>query len=498
MWRARFEVGVPPRLPLYSAPMGRDPTSLRRCAQEPIDELLRVVRGGLCHRCGACVGICPVGALGLDGEGWPVRRGACNGCGLCVTICSGLGVDFGALGRAVFGPEYTYGDPLGVHRAAYVAHACDPEIRWAGTSGGVVTQLLTYLLETGRIRGALVAVDDPHDPSRGCGKLARTRSELLAGARSRYTTTPILSALGEAARDDGPLAAVALPCHAHALRRLQQVNPAWRSRLALVVGLYCHFNPGCKGVREVASLVAPGKKLVRVAFRSKAQGGWPRASMMMFFSDGSEWASPHGPADSVTVMGRLFPLGRCLWCVDALAELADLAVGDPWIRDERGDWKYRSPEGWSSVLVRTKTAEELFQAAREDGVLRADSIEPGEILDGQSAMILEKKLEVPARLAWRRAFGLAVPFYSPLPPRPPLRYFFRAGWTLAGRTLPAVPLLRRAAARVLFSPVGAALVRFRAAQKRRRAARRIRRRQRAKLAAQSAEGPQTAAPGALR
>ncbi|OQX04812.1 MAG: (Fe-S)-binding protein [Desulfobulbaceae bacterium A2] len=42
-----------------------------------------------CFQCGACTGICPVGALSLQRPGMEVLFDPerCTGCGLCVTVC---------------------------------------------------------------------------------------------------------------------------------------------------------------------------------------------------------------------------------------------------------------------------------------------------------------------------------------------------------------------------------------------------------------------------
>ena len=41
---------------------------------------------GLCHRCGACVAVCPHDALFLW-NGRLVVNEACSACGRCVTVC---------------------------------------------------------------------------------------------------------------------------------------------------------------------------------------------------------------------------------------------------------------------------------------------------------------------------------------------------------------------------------------------------------------------------
>ncbi|MBN1269065.1 MAG: Coenzyme F420 hydrogenase/dehydrogenase, beta subunit C-terminal domain [Kiritimatiellae bacterium] len=440
---------------------------------EPVEGILQIVRDGLCHRCGACVGFCPAGTFGLDQDGYPIKVADCTRCGLCVRICSGAAVDYQAIGAGMFGPGYRYGSPLGQLRTTHVAHAADAAVRWAGTSGGVVTQLLVHLLATGRIKGAVVAIQDPDDPTRGKGFIARTREELIEAARSRYTTTPSLAVLREIAPDDGPCAVVGVPCQVHAIRAAQMISRTWRDRLPLVIGLYCHFNPPCLATREIISTLAPGKTLQDIVYRHKGHRGWPEDTVFATFTDGSTWLSPHGPAESVTVLGMLYPLGRCLLCLDAAAEFADISVGDPWIRAETGDWKYSAREGWSGVIVRTEPGARAFSEAVAQGVLEELPVTPEEIVDGQYPMIREKKLDVPFRLAARKALRLPVPAYGADLPRITLKRAWRGVHFFASRLIPVCPPLRRLLARFIFSPLGAKLVKLRAAQKKRTAARRL-------------------------
>ena len=53
--------------------------------------LSKIVDGGLCHRCGSCIGICPTKVLGLDNEEYPAvhNLSACTDCDLCVRVCPG-------------------------------------------------------------------------------------------------------------------------------------------------------------------------------------------------------------------------------------------------------------------------------------------------------------------------------------------------------------------------------------------------------------------------
>lgn len=432
--------------------------------------ILKCVRDGLCHRCGACVGFCPAGTFALQ-DGYPVQAGECVRCGTCVKVCSGLAVDYPALGRQVYGEGgYAFGPTMGPVRGVWLAAAAEPAVRRRGASGGAITQLLLHWLETGRIKGALVVVEDPDEPARGKGMIARTREDLLCSAQSRYTTAPSLAALREIRAEEGPFALVGLPCQIHALRQRQATDARWRARVPWTIGLFCHYNLPWESSKLAAALVAPkGERLAHANFRQRDERGWPDNSLEFVFTDGSRWRSPYGPAQTFNVMSRVSPLGRCLQCLDATAELADFGVGDPWIRDADGGWKYHDSDGWSVLVAHTARGEQLVREALAAGALTGRTIPAAEVERGQRSMMVEKKERTAFRLRVRRALGWPVPRYPmPLPATAPaqrrkeLIFWFT-------RLAPVVPAVQRWLVRLGFSPLGGWLVRRRMANRKRAA-----------------------------
>lgn len=438
-----------------------------------VDGIMKVVRRGLCHRCGACIGMCPAGTYEADENAHPKQVRDCIYCNICVQVCSGLAVDYETLGEKFYHGDYKFGSLMGPVRAAYVGNCTDESIRQKAASGGVITGLLVHLLETGQIKGALVTVGNPREPSQGMGIIARTREQLLESAQSRYTTAPSLSALLEIKDEEGPFALVGLPCQVHSLRKRQVIDPRWRKRIPLVIGLLCHYNIPFTATKEAAEMLAPkGAHLVKARSRERDERGWPHNTLELTFSDGSKWRSPVGPAPTFNVLSRCVPLGRCLTCMDATAEFADFSIGDPWIRDEFGNWKYDVPGGRSAVLVRTDAGEEALQDAVAAGKLELKPIPAHEVEQGQHAMMSEKKRRVAIRLHLRKRFGLAVPRYT-VPLATPtgedvvkeIRFWFTR---LIGIWKP----VRRLFMRLGFSRFGVYMIDRRIAKRRRQAARR--------------------------
>lgn len=96
----------------------------------------------ICSSCGLCEGVCPVEAVELkeDGRGFPrpITNRSCIKCGKCAAACPhGMGGDnlTGECGWRDYS-QYVYG------------HSMDESLRKKAASGGITTELLTYLLDT--------------------------------------------------------------------------------------------------------------------------------------------------------------------------------------------------------------------------------------------------------------------------------------------------------------------------------------------------------------
>lgn len=413
----------------------------------------KIVREGLCVRCGACVGLCPRHVLTLDADGFPaVIRGqrACRDCGACMAACPAH-VDFPGLSQAVFGEVSAPRDAVGIVRRVCVGRTTDPEIWRRSASGGVATGLLISMLARGEIADALVCEMDPGHPCEPRSFLARTREEILRGAQSKYTVVPHLRLLGEVARGSRPAAIVGLPCHLHAYRTLAQAEPATDQRVVLAIGLACHSALEPAATQELLAVrgISP-ENVARLEYR----GGdaWP-GGIRATLADGRVCALHPGHIKyAFNLLHYLYAPPRCLACIDFSAEFSDLTVMDPWIRDETGRHPY--PGGWSLVLVRTARGEEALARGVADGSLEVQDV-PRRWLPSQfDPMVRHKKIEAPMRIERLRRQGRPFPQYRVEFPPAAIGPRLAEGLNGILRRLGAFRVLRRLAMRLAFSRAG--------------------------------------------
>lgn len=414
-------------------------------ASRPVDTLIeRVVRRGLCARCGSCVAACPAGVISMRdplGDCLPVAGDGCTACGMCLAACPGDQMLFEPFERELFGSPAADAR-LGSFRTIRLAHAADHAVRRAGASGGVVTALLLDLLARGETRGAVVFGPHESEPWHGTGRIARTRGETLAAAQSRYHLSPLNETLAGRGAGGEPLAYVGLPCQVHGLRRLARAGWTGAAGLDPVIGIYCGNNLRYAATRAILRKlgVRRPEDAVYLAWR---EGKWP-GSFLVRTGDGRERSIPKPHFNQAI---PFYVNRRCLFCVDLANELADVSVGDGWAREGEGG------EGWSIVIARSERGERLVARAITEGTIVAEGVDPAAAaLMHAHAFDLKKRGGFLRIGLWAR-FGCAVPRCDRRPPR------VGAGRRIAEALVSAqFAFCSSAAGRALFAvlPLGAA------------------------------------------
>jgi coenzyme F420 hydrogenase subunit beta len=398
---------------------------------------------GLCMQCGTCVAVCPTRAVSLD---WSVATGyrvaidrvRCTDCGTCLEACPGPGVDFrpGAWWRERNAGAATR-DFLGPWRRLWIGWASDPEVRHFGSSGGVATAILAGLLEKDLADAVLAVGLSEEQPLQAVGRICRSPAEVAACRGSKYNVVPVNTLLRTVLHEPGRYVLVGLPCHVQGLRLAQRRSRRLRERVVLTLGIFCGLT-GEPRATEVAALHAglDPEDLASVSYRGP---GWPGGMRLVTRDGGVSWCDYPQYYDR-QVAAHTPP--RCRVCPDALAELADISVGDTWLD------RFEGCDGVSDLIVRTPAGERSAAAVRDR--LRLEDATPDVMVGSQAETYLVKRDILRGRLALRAAAGRPNPAYAGLDLRAHARDI-----ALAARDIARERLHRRLADRRYPSPPAA-------------------------------------------
>lgn len=331
-----------------------------------IDE---VVDNLLCTQCGTCVSVCPVQAIEMHETPAGMLVGIahdkkCIACGLCRRFCPGATLNLNL---------DDFGDPFrGNISGAYVGHCIDGTLRSTGQSGGVVSGLLLYLLETGRINAALVSTMPQDGSLRPKSVLARTKEEICSAQGSKYCPVPLNSTLRHIQPGE-IIATVGVPCQIHGIHNLERGNSALVAGIQYKIGLFCDRTLHYTCIDKMASKAR--LKLADIAgieYRSKAKSGWPGdVSFKLHSGDIRYFPSTHR-----TRLKEYFTPPCCRLCFDKTNILSDLSIGDAWGVSE-------TSKGDSVIIARNEKGVSLLMDACDKGYLEVEPFDVDSILKAQ-------------------------------------------------------------------------------------------------------------------
>ncbi len=298
-----------------------------------------IIKTGACVECGSCVEGCPIDVLTgeyIEGKYTPTLIGKCNACGICYAMCP----------RTFYVKEVNVGDYL----SAWKVRSLGDHPR---QDGGGVTAILSHMLDSGAIEGAVV-VGQSDRPWMPAAKLVKDKTELLESGGTIYTHAPIVQEMLKGFKEGmSSLAVVGTACNIDAVNKMQ-THPAGlfqvdKKARVFRISLFCMESfdyEKLKGFLKKEKVNID--KVDRFAI-SKGQ------FKITIGDDEKSWPVADLNAIAAT---------SCSYCHDLTGMNSDISCGN-----------IGSDEGWTTVLIRSAHGEKVFKEVVKAGLVEAEKIE---------------------------------------------------------------------------------------------------------------------------
>jgi coenzyme F420 hydrogenase subunit beta len=353
--------------------------------------LRRILKADCCTGCGACASVSggvitmamtPAGVLRPQAVG-PLPDATD---GIISDICPG--VRLAQTSRE--GNDHPLWGPL---IAVRTGAATDPDLRHHASSGGALSALLVYLLDTGSVDRIVQVAASTASPIENATVETVCAEGVRRAAGSRYGPSAPLADLDRQLASPGRFALVGKPCDIAAARALARHDARVAEKVPVMLSFFCAGVPSLHGTQAILDrLKVDAGALATFRYRGD---GWPGRCTAMLSDNASasmSYAESWGDILSKHVQFR------CKICADGVGGLADVVCADAWDCDEAGYPLFAEAEGLSLVLSRTEKGEALVAAAAEAGRLAVEPLDPARIRSMQPSQAFRKR-NLAARLA---------------------------------------------------------------------------------------------------
>jgi len=337
-------------------------------ATEPLRTIADIVEQSMCIGCGLCQGIAGANfvrmAINASGYLYPQFFEAPRAEALDAILDACPSMRVNTLPADEISSETNLDSVWGHYRRLVHGWASDPEQRFEGSTGGVLTALGAFLVESGEVDFILHARASRDEPTFGTQQVSYSGNDVLDGVGSRYGPTAILIDIRELLAKGRPFAVIGKPCDISALRnyashdgRVDELVKYW---LTFVCG---GFMPpeGTADFLKAQGIAATDLESFR--YRGRGFPGPTRAetsdgqvtevSYLDFWGENYDrWTLPH----------------RCKVCPDSIGESSDIVAADPW-PGGGPDLSDQSDPGTNVMIARTERGVSLLSRAEQAGAL---------------------------------------------------------------------------------------------------------------------------------
>lgn len=316
-------------------------------------------------------------------------------------VCPGKGYDIIKEGEALF-PSAKYNVETGRIDALFASRSLNESVLKKASSGGVMTQIVIYLLEKKVVDKVAVAKFEYGEE----GPIAKTIltnniDEILECQGSKYCPVDVSAFIKESKNFKGKIAFIGTPCQVASIRQIQKVDGAFKEKIVYTIANFCG---GFKSFNNVIKLAKRhGVNYNKINYLRFRGGGQP-GSLLLTDTNKNYYEAPYPSYSAYTGYSKML---RCHFCVDAMGELADIACGDAWIDRFKND-----EHSWSVIITRSEKATALINDLAFEEKICNEDISLEEVCKSQHQNLVSKKVRQSARYKLYRLLGYKLPDFD--------------------------------------------------------------------------------------
>lgn len=328
-------------------------------------DLSKIKKYNLCLGCGVCQSFTKDIQMFVNQDGFIVPNKETienlNEANFINKVCPAINIDCVKRADTVFGKV----------TSAYEGWATDSEIRYHASSGGIITALCCYLLDTKKVDGIIQVKASVTNPMQNDVVISTSKETILASSSSRYSPVSMFKSIKQMIeKNNSTYAFIGKPCDIMTIQRIIKEIPEWEKRIKYKISLVCAGIPSFNATEYLVNRGKQGKDIQLYSLKYRGDG-WP-GKFKAVYSDNTEFQLHYNESWG-EVLGRNLNF-RCKICPDGVGQYADIVVGDYWnTKDGYPDFSER--DGKCFIISRNTVGDSLLSEAKKNGVIYYHEIE---------------------------------------------------------------------------------------------------------------------------
>jgi coenzyme F420-reducing hydrogenase beta subunit len=357
---------------------------------------------------------CPSEALEMDwnehGFLVPIQTISCDSCNECLSVCpfnpdpeQGVETE-NELADRFLDKKNSSHHKIGKYTGIYAGYAND--FRLQSSSGGIATFVFMELFDRGIVDHIFSVKESANLGTHYEYAISSSKKELLTASKTRYYPVTLSNVFEEIDKLKGKVAISGVACFIKAIRLAQYHDPALKKKIPFLVGIICGGIKSSYYTDYLANKMGiSAKDYEKPEYRIKNLNS--SAGDYSFGCTDSK--SKHTKTIRMKTVGDmwgtgLFKANACDFCDDVTTELADISLGDAWIKPYHLDGR-----GTNLFVTRSNLADNIINEGNKTGKVYIEKLDLNRFLASQQGSFNHRHIGLSVRVNKAKKQNIPIP-----------------------------------------------------------------------------------------